>query len=146
VAYSFWKKNVCFFRLDSIQIVKPLEIIENYESYQEYLKNEQSNIWGVAVGQNSIEHIEMVLTIEPRDIHIAHRLEREKRCGSVERLDETLWKFTADIYDAWELMPWLRTFIGRISVLTCSNKTVEAQFWADLSSMASLYGGDGDAV
>jgi hypothetical protein len=73
-------------------------------------------------------------------------LEREKRCGTVERLGETSWKYTADVYDAWELMPWLRTFIGRISALTCSNKTVETQFWADLSALTVLYGGDGDAV
>jgi hypothetical protein len=145
-AYNIWKKNACFFRIDSIKKVKPLEIVEDYDAYQKHFKDEQPNIWGVATGQSSIEHIEMVLTIEPQDIHIAHRLEREKRCGSVERLGETSWKFTANVYDAWELLPWLRTFIGRISVLTCSNKTVETQFWADLSALTSLYGGDGDAV
>lgn len=144
-AYNTYRKKACFFRLDSIQKVKLLEVMEEYNTYQEYLKEERSNIWGVATGQGNIEHIEMVLTIEPKDIHIAHRLEREKRCGTIKRIDETIWRFTADIYDAWELMPWLRTFIGRISSLTCSNKRVEEQFWADLSDLTALYGGDADA-
>ena len=145
-AYDFWKKKVCFFRLDSIQKVKPLEPVEKYDTYLECLKDEQSNIWGVAIRQGNIEHIEMRLAVEQKDIHIARRLEREKRCGTVERLDETTWRFYADVYDAWELMPWLRTFIGRISSLTCSNKQVEEQFWADYSALADLYGGDGHAV
>lgn len=145
-AYNLWKKKVCFFRLDNIQKIKPLETVENYDTYQEYLKDEQPNIWGVATGQGNIEHIEMTLTVAQKDIHIVHRLEREKRCGTVERLDETIWRFYADVYDAWELIPWLRTFIGRISSLTCSNKKVEEQFWADCAVLADLYGGDGDAI
>lgn len=145
-AYTLLKKEIAFFRLDSIAKVKSLEVVENYESYLDCLKVEQPKIWGVATGQSNIEHIEMVLTIVQKDIHIANRLEREKRCGKVEQLSKTQWRFSADVYDSWELMPWLRTFIGRISSLTCSNKKVEEQFWMDLAAIAALYGGDGDAV
>ena len=88
----------------------------------------------------------MTLTVEPNDSHIVHRLEREKRCGAVARLDETVWRFHADVYDARELVPWLRTFIGRIVSLTCSNKQVEEQFWADFTALAGIYGGDADVV
>ena len=144
-AYSLENKKIHFFRLDSIQRVKPLEIVENYNAYQGHLINERTRIWGVATGHGQIEHIETMLKVEPKDIHIAHRLAREKRCGKVEQLDETTWRFYADVYDAWELMPWLRTFIGRIVSLTCSNKRVEEQFWADFSSLAELYGGDDSA-
>lgn len=145
-AYNIWKKMPCFFRLDNILKVEPIEVVEDYNIFQEYLKDEQPRIWGVATGQGNLEHIEMVLIIEPKDIHIAHRLEREKRCGSVERLSDTSWKFIADVYDAWELLPWLRTFIGRIDSLICSNKQVEEQFWTDLSALAELYGGGENAI
>jgi hypothetical protein len=72
----------------------------------EKLKAEQPHIWGVSCGQNRIEHLEMRLTVDPKDIHIAHRLEREKRHGTVARTAENEWLFTADVYDAMELMPW----------------------------------------
>jgi DNA-binding transcriptional ArsR family regulator len=145
-AYNYWKRGVGFYRLDSILKVKPLETVPDYEKYQEYLQDEQPHIWGVALGQKNIEHIEMILTIDPKDSHIVHRLEREKRCGTIAQIDDTAWRFTADVYDALELMPWLRTFIGRIASLTCSNKRVEEQFWSDLSALDALYGGDDDAV
>lgn len=145
-AYSIWKKKVSFFRLDGILKVKPLEHVDEYEKCLECLKEEQVYIWGVATGQGNLEHIEMTLTIAKEDAHIIKRLEREKRCGVVEKINETTWWFSADVYDAWELMPWLRTFIGRISSLTCSNREVEEQFWADLSALTDLYGGDGSAV
>ncbi len=140
-AYNMWKKRACFFRLDSIQKIKLLEVIENYNVYQESLKDDQPNIWGVSIGQGNIEHIEMLLTITAKENYIAGRLEREKRCGKVERLDENTWRFSADVYDALELLPWLRTFIGRIISLTCSNIKVEKQFWADFDVLAGQYRG-----
>lgn len=146
VAYNLRGKKVCFFRLDNIQKVKPLEIVENYQTYQESLKDVQPHIWGVATGQYTIEHIEMMLSVAPKDIHIAQRLQREKRVGRVEQLDETTWRFSADVYDTRELLPWLRTFIGRIISLTCTNQKVEEQFWEDLSALADQYGGDDHVV
>lgn len=145
-AYRLWNKKVCFFRLDNIQKVKPLEILEDYSTYQEFLKNEQKYIWGVATGQYQLEHIELMLSVALKDVHIVQRLEREKRVGIVTQLDETTWRFSADVYDARELLPWLRTFIGRIISLTCSNQKVEKQFWEDLSALAVLYGGDDYAI
>ncbi|EGO62673.1 WYL domain-containing protein [Acetonema longum] len=145
-AYSLWRKKITFFRLDTIVKVKPMEVEPEYDSYKSLLQNEQPHIWGVSCGQYRLEHIELTLKVDPKDIHIVHRLEREKRCGSVTETSDNEWRFTADVYDAWELMPWLRTFIGRISSLTCSNKKVEKQFWSDFSVLTKMYGGDDDAV
>ena len=67
-------------------------------------------------------------------------LEREKRCGRVEKLGDARYRFTAYVHDAGEMLPWLRTFIGRIESFKCSNKSVEEKFWQDLSSMCARYG------
>lgn len=145
-AYSVWKGKIAFFRLDAIAKVKPLEAEPDHDSFQAILKEEQSRIWGVSCGQYRLEHIELTLKVDPKDTHIIQRLEREKRCGRVAQTAASAWQFTADVYDAWELMPWLRTFIGRISSLTCSNKRVEQQFWSDYAALAEMYGGDDSAV
>lgn len=146
--FNMRTKKLNFYRLDSIQKVKTLDVQPDYDTYKEYLRDEQARIWGVATGSGQMEHIEMTLKIDPADVHIAHRMEREKRCGIVTQLDETTWRFAADIYDAQELMPWLRTFIGRIESLICTNKIVEERFWSDYALMTEMYadGGDGDAV
>ena len=73
-------------------------------------------------------------------------MKREKRHGTVEQVDDCTWQFTADVYDAAEMIPWLRTFIGRIDRLECSNAFVLRRFREDLAAMQRMYGGDTDAV
>ncbi|MCL2167273.1 MAG: WYL domain-containing protein [Clostridiales bacterium] len=155
-AFSPQRKEITFFRLDSIIKVKMLERTSDYEAYQRQLETAMPHIWGVSVGRYKPQHIEMLLSVNPQDSHIVSRLEREKRCGTVEPLGDNRWRFSAEVYDARELLPWLRTFIGRIVSLTCSDKTVEDQFWADFTALEALYGeamygealyrGDGDVV
>ncbi|MDR2694856.1 MAG: WYL domain-containing protein, partial [Deltaproteobacteria bacterium] len=82
-AYSVWKKKITFFRLDAIVKVKPLDVEPEYEALQGIYNTEQSHIWGVSCGQYRLEHLEMVLAVAPKDVHIIHRLEREKRYGEV---------------------------------------------------------------
>ena len=62
--------------------------------------------------------------------------------GLVEQVDAETWKFTADVYDASEMMPWLRTFLGRIVKLECSDASIGRLFREDLEKMRRLYGGE----
>ena len=78
--------------------------------------------------------------------HIPCRLEREKRCGRVERLDRNHWRYFADVYDALEMLPWIRTFIGRITEIECTDARVTERFYGDMAAMAQMYGGNEDAV
>ena len=49
-------------------------------------------------------------------------------------------RFSADVYDASELIPWIRTFICRITDISISNKALETQFKEDLQAMYEMYG------
>jgi len=90
--------------------------------------------------------VEMTVYVGEGEEHIPRRLDREKRGGRVEQLDANHWRFTAEVSDALEMLPWIRTFIGRITDLRCSDVEVLRRFREDLAKMAGLYGGDGDAV
>ena len=74
--------------------------------------------------------------------YIHRRLEREKRCGRVEKIDEHTSRFSADVYDAEEMIPWIRTFICRIVSLEFSDKELETRFKNDLRATYALYGED----
>ena len=50
---------------------------------------------------------------------------------------------SADVYDAGELVPWIRTFICRIVSIHFSNQELAAQFKRDIDAMARLYGLNG---
>ena len=80
----------------------------------------------------------MTLRIGPGEEHIFQRLEREKRHGTVERLSEDTCRFSVDVYDASEMLPWLRTFTGRIVSLQCSRLFVVDLFRERLALQREL--------
>ncbi len=140
-------KSIIFYRLDSIKKISLKDTEAEYEKYSDSAEKRKRNLWGVSIGRSRhLEHIEITLFVEDDEQYIVHRLNREKRYGTVTAVDKNHYKFTADIYDAMEMMPWIRTFIGRITKLECSNDTVVKTFYSDLEKMKAMYGGDGNAV
>ena len=114
---------------------------------RERLEEFCAHTWGVAGrGSSDTEHIEMTVFAGPEEGFIVERLEREKRCGTVSGLDETHWQFSADVYDALEMLPWLRTFTGRITQLKCSSEYVAGRFLEDVREMAEMYREDGNTA
>ncbi|GHS93237.1 WYL domain-containing protein [Synergistales bacterium] len=146
MAFSRRFKKIELFRLDFIRSVKPLEPEPEYEKYAERAERFLKNLWGASAGTRRLtgnaEHIEMTVRVDDGEEHIPMRLEREKRCGRVEIIDKHTYKFVADVYDASEMLPWLRTFIGRIISLSCGNPRVTEVFYADIAAMNEMYGGD----
>lgn len=147
LAWSPKNERLSFYRIDMMDCLKTGEVCESPADLNARLDAFCSHAWGVA-GNNCIrlKHIEMTVFAGPDEKHIVERLEREKRCGRVERLDDTHWHFTADVYDPLEMLPWLRTFTGRVTDLQCSDRRVLTRFWKDFEEMSQMYGGESDAV
>ncbi len=139
-------KRPLFFRLDNIRRVKAGPVEPRAEEYRELAKAFSGKLWGVSTASLEPEHLEMTIRVGEKEGYIRNRLEREKRCGRVEQPDPHMLRFTADVYDTMEMLPWIRSFIGRIVRLECSNKAVEQRFREDLETMQGLYGGADDAV
>ena len=147
LAWTPWNERFSFFRTDSIDSVKTGDRASYPEGLKEKLSFFQSHVWGAASGNSiKLDHLEMTITAGKQEGYIVERLKREKRCGTVEQLDESRWRFTADVFDALEILPWIRTFTGRITELKCSKPMVEERFHRDLELIAALYGGETDAV
>ena len=140
LAWSPVKERFFFFRADMIDSVKRGDIFPLSDVLKKHLEDFQSHAWGVTGNNNDrLEHIEMTVFAGPDEGHIVERLEREKRCGRVEKLDDRHWKFTADVHEAFEMLPWLRTFTGRITDLQCTDRRVIYRFWKDFNEMAQMY-------
>lgn len=128
----------CFFRLD---LITGLEINEPFNDIpEESISEFCSHVWGVSTGiDESITSIKMTVYVGEGEEHIIQRLEREKRCGTVERLDDTHYVFTAEVFDAIEMLPFIRTFIGRITDLQCSDERVIERFKNDIDALMRMY-------
>lgn len=147
LCYAYQVRHLVFIRVDTIRKVVPGNVEKKHEVYAGYFNKFRDHLWGVSVGPGySMDHIEMTIRVDEGEGHIPQRLEREKRNGRVQQIDENTYLFSADVYDAVEMLPWLRTFIGRIIKLECSNQSVVDTFYADLDAMIRMYGGDDDAV
>ena len=147
LAWSPQTERFSFWRLDLIDSVKIGEALTPPPELPDRLREFQRHVWGVSSGgKDRLEHLEMTVYAGPDEGFIVQRLEREKRGGTVERLDETHWRFAIDAYDTLEMMPWVRTFIGRITAFEAENPVVRVRFLHDLEAMSTLYGGETLAV
>ena len=133
------------YRIDYLSNVKLEDPTPRFDELRAELDRMQSKMWGVSVkrnkwGNDHLEHVEFTIKVEDNEDYIVRRLEREKRIGTVEKLDEHTYRFSADVYDTSEMIPWIRTFICRIEKMNFSNRTVENQFKKDLEAMYRMYG------
>ena len=131
--------------MDYLSNIKIEEPTPRFDELREELDNMKSKMWGVSTrrkryGQEILEHVEFVVKVADNEEHIVRRLEREKRIGQVEKIDNNTYRFTADVYDTSEMVPWIRTFICRITELHFSNRTLENQFKSDIEEMYHMYG------
>lgn len=146
MAYNPHFKRISAYRLDNIVTVKSGEPADRFDELRVKLNGMQKHMWGVATDSpsgNRMEHIEFTVQYSDGEQHIPKRLEREKRIGQLEYIDEHTCRFSADVYDASELIPWIRTFICRITDISISNKALEIQFKEDLRTMYEMYGLEG---
>lgn len=146
MAYNPHFKRISAYRLDNIVTVKSGKPADRFDELRVKLDGMQQHMWGVATDSpsgNRMEHIEFTVQYDDGEQHIPKRLEREKRIGQLEYIDEHTCRFSADVYDASELIPWIRTFICRITDISISNKVLEIQFKEDLRTMYEMYGLEG---
>lgn len=144
MAYHLDLRRFLSYRVDYIIQVKDGGPAIGFEVLREKLGRMKEHIWGVSLGSDSLgrkpEHVEFTVRIGEDEQYILQRLLREKRCGQLEQVSERIWRFTADVYDTSEMIPWIRTFICRIVTMDFSNRTVENQFRKDLEEMYRMYG------
>lgn len=140
--------GMIFVRLDNIREASVKEKCNRYQEFENEYESSRAYLWGVITGNaKDIAHVEMTIRVAENESFIVDRLEREKRNGHVYKINDHQYKYVVDTYDAMELMPWIRTFIGRIDKLESSNSYLKKKFDDDMNEMYSMYlGGDDSAI
>ncbi len=133
------------YRLDYLTNIRLEEECPKFDELRKALAKVEGHMWGVNCkwSLKKLEHVEFEVRFADDEQHILRRLEREKRCGSVVRIDENHARFAADVFDTNEMLPWIRTFICRMTRLNFSNRTAENKLKADIQQMYRMYGIDG---
>ena len=145
LAYSPRQMRIISLRIDYISNVELCEECFEFDTYRARLDELQGNMWGVScMPHRKLEHFEFTIYAPFSDKEEIMRLLGEKRCGRIDTVEGKNLRFSAEVYDASELIPWARTFISRIIDFKCSNRAVENCFLLDIEKMKRLYGIGGD--
>lgn len=141
--YVSKKKRFTCFRLDTIKHVTFLEESDEYETLQDKLNRNRHRLWGVSFQGTERHHLDtLTMTLhvqEPEEHYIVERLQREGRGGAVTQIAANTYQYEREAFDCNEMLPWIRTFIGRILSLECTAKSVEQRFYQDLQIMYHMY-------
>lgn len=146
LAYHEKANRLNSYRLDYMSNVRiEDETCEKFDALRAALAKVENHMWGVNCKWNvkRVEHVEFEIRIEDDEQFIVRRLEREKRCGRVEKIDDNHYRYVAEVFDSTEMLPWIRTFISRITKMNFSNRNAENKFKADIQEMYRMYGIDG---
>ena len=146
LAYHEKANRLNSYRLDYMSNVRiEDETCEKFDALRAALAKAENHMWGVNCKWNvkRVEHVEFEIRIEDDEQFIVRRLEREKRCGRVEKIDDNHYRYVAEVFDSTEMLPWIRTFISRITKMNFSNRNAENKFKADIQEMYRMYGIDG---
>lgn len=141
------RRFTCY-RLDTVKRVTPMEKSEDYDELMNKLNQNREKLWGVSFQSGSRNHLDkltMTLKVmESYENHIIERLKREGRGGTVTRMADNVYQYETEVFDCNEMLPWIRTFTGRILSLECTDKLVEKRFYQDLQIMYQMYGIQGN--
>ena len=141
LSWSPGPRRFVFRRLDLILSVRAGEVTALPSELPERLETLERHLWGVSLGdQETLDHLSMTVLVRPGEGFVLERLQREKRCGTVEQVDETHWRYSVECYDALELMPWVRSFIGRITDFETDHAVAQRRFFDDVEALSALYG------
>lgn len=138
LAYDLTSNQLTSFRVDYIKSIKICEECVHFDAFRAYLEERKKYMWGVVV-RNKTEHIDFTVEIKSDEQYIVNRLCREKRVGCVDKIDDFHYKFSAEVCDSWELIPWIRTFICRITSIHFSNEKYQNRFFNDFEKLYLMY-------
>lgn len=141
LVYDYQRRNYSSLRLDKVMSIKTKQVDNDFEKYYCNLSTLQKNAWGVYIaGKRNLESVELTLAINDiTERYLLRRIEREGKHGRLTKITENTYFYHVKVVDTYEMLPWLRTFLGRIIEIKGSNKKAINTFIDDYQNMLSLY-------
>lgn len=126
-------------RLDRVSRVKTGKPAPDFAARRAAYDETRVHRWGVSRENRDARRVSFTIRCMPWEEHVRRRLLRECRCGRVEEIEKGVLRFTAEVYDPAEVLPWVRSFIGRITAFECEDEHVTERFRQDIRAMADMY-------
>lgn len=140
------KTGLVNLRVDNIKRIaekaEALEETEYADKCAELLRLLQSS-WAVCHDTDGKpKKIVMDVRAGEDEYFILERLAREGGNGKTTKIAEDVYRYEIAVNNPMEVLPWIRTFTGRIVGLDSDDKCMVKLFYDDMSRLKKLYGGD----
>lgn len=134
-----------FLRIDAIRKVDKKETYADFDELAGRYEKFAKHVWGTSVNNvRKVVHLDMYIHASRDERYIVDRLNRERHNGTVTKVGEETYLYSVDCFDASVMKPWIKTFIGRIEKLECSDQQIVDDFYADIDEMKRIYEGGSD--
>lgn len=132
------------FRLDCISRVRKTEVCEDYMHRKEMLQRNLKRCWGVSFGgAERLEEFAFKIQIDgEKEEYILNRLYREGHGGTVTKTGEREYLYSGTFFDTNEMLPWVKSFTGRILDIQGSSPAAVAKLKSDWERMYEMYCGE----
>lgn len=141
--YQLENMRFSCYRLDSIKSIDVLDNATDYDVIKNKLDKNKEHLWGVSFQNDNnrrLDKLSVTIKIDERyEKFILTRLKKEGRGGTIEKIQDGLYKYEKEVFDCNEMIPWLRTFIGRIVDIQCTSPSFKRRFYRDLKAMFAMY-------
>ncbi len=142
--YNTNSKRFFCLRMDYIKKIQPGDVSPVYDKARKQLSDNQDKAWGVSFQNKTNLHmhsLELVLYIDTeKEPFVLKRLYREGKGGNVSQTGPNTFTYTTQVFDANEMLPWIRTFTGRIIKLETTHPGLKNLFMYDMEEMYKMYG------
>jgi predicted DNA-binding transcriptional regulator YafY len=135
------------FRLDKMFHVKLQGVCESFEARRIELERQLEHSWTVVVPEpgRPPELVAMTLAIDTgKESFVLDRLRAEGKWGTVTQTASDRFVYRIEVNSAEEMLPWIRTFTGRIVEFQCSNPSVATRLSNDWSLALQQYEDEGE--
>lgn len=141
--YIVKSKRFTCVRMDSIKQLQLIEFVPGYNALRKKLIKNHDHLWGVSFQNGGNTHLETVkLTLhikEGTEDYILERLNREGKAGTISHIAPNTYTYEKEVFDSNEMLPWLRTFTGRILDIESSSSRLKSLFYDDMEAMYQMY-------
>lgn len=134
-AYNNEKKHFCKFRIDHILAIEDSTVFKDDKTYN--IINEQfsfriKHTWNVNFHyfENPML-VEFTIFVGDDEPFIINRLKREGHGGTITQISRNVYQYSIKIFDVTEIIPWVKTFTGRIVSFKSEDKKAEMKFYND---------------
>ncbi|MBR4634373.1 WYL domain-containing protein [bacterium] len=127
---------------ENIVSVKKSDKCSYFDSLRSEYHSIKKNLWGksITIDKKKTEHVDFTIQYNDAEIYVLKRLKREAFSGQIKtNTNKKEATFSYELFDSKELIPWIRSYFGRITQFHFENKDLQQQLKDEIKKMYAIY-------